>query len=61
MERIECADAVSNDALIADKENKTILNVILKRNGSWIEHVIRGKGMLTTALEDTMECERNKE
>lgn len=43
------------------KENRTLFDVIKKRKGDWIRHIIRGKGILTAVLEGTVEGKRRKE
>lgn len=41
-------------------ERRTLLVVILKKEGNWMGHVITGKIMLTSVLKNTEEGERRR-
>lgn len=42
------------------KENKTLLDTVLKNKGDWIGRIIGGNGLPTAVLEDTFDGERRR-
>ena len=61
MERISWVDKVTNvDVLKRVEERRTLLEEVLKRQKQWIGHVLRGDGMLRSAIEGKMEGNRTR-
>lgn len=61
MKRLKCVERVRiNENMNKIKESRTLLDTITKRKGDGIEHILRGKILLTTALEGTVEEERRR-
>lgn len=42
------------------KRKKTLLEIIIKRNDSWIEHIMRGKQIITMILEGILDEKRKR-
>lgn len=49
---------MNKEKLRIDKKNGALLDVILKGKGNWVGRVIRGKAILATVLEGTVEGKR---
>lgn len=48
-------DRMSNEKVsIAVNKNKTLLNTIMREEWKWMGHVMKGKGILMTVLEVTV-------
>lgn len=61
MKKANWIDKVSNEDVLNElKENKTLLNTIIKKERDWIGHIIRGEGILMTVLVDAVEGERRR-
>lgn len=58
MKRIIWIDGVCNEGAVDRiKENR---NIIINREGDWMRHICRGKGILITVFEDTVKQERRR-
>lgn len=67
MKRTMWTDIMSNkDFLNRIKENRTVMDIIIKQKGNWLGHIIiiiiitRGNGILTTVHEGTVKGERRR-
>ena len=55
MEKIRWVNKVKNEEVLNRvKEGRTLLREIQRRKGSWLGHVLRGSGILTVALEGSV-------
>lgn len=65
MERIKCVDKASKQILIKINEKRKLVGTIHKKIGNCFGHVVRGKILLTSFLEDNVkrrgEIEGSKE
>ena len=59
MERISWKDKVRNEQVLEIvKEKTTLIDVIRSRKKKWIEHVLRGNGLLKETIEGRIEGKR---
>ena len=61
MERICWKDKKTNEEVLSIVgENRCFLDVIFKRKKNWIDHIVRGEGLLKDVLEGRMEGRRTR-
>lgn len=61
MEKISWVDKVKNDEVLRRvKEDRVLLKKIINRKANWLGHIMRGKGIMNTVLEGTVEGERRR-
>ena len=59
MEKISWKDKVRNEQVLEIvKEKTTLIDVIRSRKKKWIEHVLRGNGLLKETIEGRIEGKR---
>ena len=59
MEKIGWNDKVTNEQVLEIvKEKRTLIDVIRSRKKKWIEHVLRGNGLLKETIEGRIEGKR---
>ena len=59
MERVSWKDKKTNEEVLKEvKEERCIIETILKRKKNWIGHILRGNGLLKDVIEGRMEGKR---
>ena len=61
MEKISWKDKKTNvEVLDLVREERNLVDTILKRKKNWIGHIVRGEGLLKTVMEGRMEGKRGR-
>ena len=61
MERVSWEDKKTNEEVLCSVgEERSLIDTIRKRKKNWIEHVVRGEGLLKLVLEGRMEGRKTR-
>ena len=61
MERVSWSEKKTNEQVLREvKEERSLLENVVKRKKNWIGHIVRGEGLLKHVMEGRMEGKRGR-